>query len=220
VSRARRAATIAVVGVLLLFALVARPALAAPPPLAWVPPTDARVVPPGQLRRGGVPSLVADPTEPVVLERGAMLVFPADPGDPVRIEAHDVDIGFGTGKDELPDLITWAVANDPASVHELSVPTWSSARFVAVRAKTGRRTTVRAFVASRTSTPIVWYRADEEVAAWLLDDQAEPAFEGELSLLAPERTAWLGALRLATTSSIPSSARICSTVARGAADRP
>ena len=97
---------------------------------------------------------------------GELLLVPVEPGEVWRV-LGDVRYGLGTGAAESPDAITWW----PARGSDMTVPTWSSARFLAVRTKFPARAGVQLFVARSVSDAFAWYRFDEAIARWVFDGE-------------------------------------------------
>ncbi|WP_437894758.1 hypothetical protein [Sorangium sp. So ce124] len=166
--------------------LGAREATAAEP-LAWVAPPSVRVVAWSNGPQQGAPApdedraapVAADPTGPIALAAGQLLLVPVDPGDRLELRGDVAGIGLGSGVGSVPDVITWMPLPPlRAGARDVAVPTWSSARFVVVRAAAARgggSTPVAVRVAARERAPLAWYRLDEDVAAWLGGRAPAPA---------------------------------------------
>ncbi len=174
--------------VTLIVALVAYPrsGVASPPAdVAWAAPGDARVV------HWGADGVVTE-LRTVSLESSSqlspdeLLLVPVEPGEVWRV-LGDGRLGLATGAGETPDAITWW----PTPGSDITVPTWSSARFLAVRAKARAGASVQLFVARSVSDPFAWYRFDEAVARWLFDGEPlglSPPREAAAALRALEAT--------------------------------
>jgi hypothetical protein len=156
----------------------AEPPGGGPPRLAWVAPSTLRMVRLGA-RDASAHVTLADAERPVTLAPGLVLLVPAQPGDFLRVEGADVELGFGSGVTELPDVVTW-LPREPGIVRELMVPTWSSARELVVRSASGRPATVRVLTSSPLRRPLRHYRADEAVERMLWERAAPPEFVNEL----------------------------------------
>ncbi|XYH96333.1 hypothetical protein ACMHYB_52580 [Sorangium sp. So ce1128] len=189
---------------------------AAATPLAWVAPDSARVVswsdgswsdgrPQGAPAPEGARAapVAADPTAPVALKAEQLLLVPVEPGDRLEVRGDVAGIGLGSGVGDAPDVITWMPLPPlKAGARDVAVPTWSSARFLAVRAAVPRgaeRAPVAVRVAVRESAPLAWYRLDEDVAAWLGGRAPAPATApGEAGAL----LRWVDAARAALSAPV------------------
>src|SRR5688572_6183012 len=157
-----------------------RPACAAPRgDVAWVALGDARVVSWGE---GGkvTPLRSVDLQSAVELSPGELLLVPVDPGDVLR-GVGALALGLGSGSEDMPDAITWW----PAGSGQIRVPSWSSARFLAVRVTSRASSRVELYVARAVSDPFMWYRLDEAISSWLFDGRplaVAPPSEGAAAL--------------------------------------
>lgn len=172
---------------LLSLLLSARVFAAAPPPLplAWVSPSEARVV---AIRQGRLERVAAAPASAdgtIALRSGELLLFPVKAGDAVRVEGARVDVGVGTGNGEYADAVTFLPDTSPGSERELRIPVHSMARFCVVRGYGGSASAVRVFLAQPLERPMRWFRTDEDVASYLAGG-GRPNFSGELDALEPE----------------------------------
>lgn len=159
--------------VVLIATLAARPAVAGapePPAVAWTALGQGRVV--TWDARGELVLLRSVEVERgVELAPGEVLLVPVDAGDALR-SAGEVLLGLASGSDAMPDTITWWPATPRAGAteaRELRVPTWSSARFLAIRSTLAVRQHVQLSVARAASDPLAWHRFDAAVASWLFD---------------------------------------------------
>ncbi|MBN1609510.1 MAG: hypothetical protein JW940_22960 [Polyangiaceae bacterium] len=117
---------------------------------------------------------MADPGRMTLLGPRELMVVPAAPGSLVRVEGGDVDVGLGAGTEALPDAITWLAAGKGPV--DIVVPAWTMARFVVVRTSRAARTEARVLVAMPRDDAMAFYRADEQVALWLLGGASVPRF--------------------------------------------
>ncbi|WP_437277233.1 hypothetical protein WME90_39270 [Sorangium sp. So ce375] len=190
---------------------------AAAEPLAWVAPSSARIVSWTSGQQQGAPArertsaapVAADPSKPVALTTEQLLLVPVEPGDRLEVRGDVAGIGLGSGIADTPDVITWMPLPPlRAGARDVAVPAWSSARFVVLRAAAARgaaSTQVAVRVAARESAPLVWYRLDEDVAAWLGGRAPAPAnAPGEAGAL----LRWVVAARAALSA--PGAARASS----------
>ena len=137
---------------------------AEPAAVAWAPLGEARVV--NWSPQGTVTLLRGISLEsPVTLAPNELLLVPVDPGDVLR-SLGNVAIGLASGSADMPDAITWWPV---AQARDIRVPTWSSARFLAVRSAPGTSARVELLVARAVSDPFAWHRFDEAVKSWLFD---------------------------------------------------
>jgi hypothetical protein len=177
---------LAVLVLLVACVLPSRVRAAAPPPvpLAWVQPSEVRVV---TLRAGELARVerAAAADGAIALRAGELLLFPVKAGDAVRVEGGRSDVGLGTGSGAYADAVTFLPDPSPGSTRELRIPVHSMARFCVVRGQGGAAVTLRVYVARPLERPMRWFRADEDVAAYL-DGGARPNFAGELDALEPE----------------------------------
>ncbi|WP_437990900.1 hypothetical protein [Sorangium sp. So ce145] len=205
---AARRALLAAALVLAFGASGAREAAAAEP-LAWVAPESVRVALWSNGPQQGAPApdearaapVAADPAAPVALAAGQLLLVPVEPGDRLEVRGDVAGIGLGSGVGSVPDVITWMpLPPARAGARDFAVPTWSSARFVVVRAAAARGaggTPVAVRVAARERAPLAWYRLDEDVAAWLGGRAPAPATApGEAAAL----LRWVDAARAALSA--------------------
>ncbi len=119
-----------------------------------------------------------EPAWPASIDVGRLTLIPVNAGDQVRITGAAVYAGFASGTSETyPDEISWMGPTPPGIVR---VPTWSSARFVALRADAPTRVTLE--VMARADDPLREHRLDAAVHAWLTgetDSKPEPRSEAE-----------------------------------------
>lgn len=170
--------------------------------LAWQAPSQARIARWTASRSLTDAPCVRDPSQPTLIHPGELLLVPVAPGSLVRVEGRDLHVGLGTGTDVLPDAITWSADGmDPIDV---SVPSWTMARFVVVRAAKARPSPARVLVAMPVEDAMAFYRADEQVAAWLFDGASTPRFS-HATASHNARVRWLAAARdaLGTLSRTP-----------------
>jgi hypothetical protein len=178
-SRARRRCWLVGCALVLLsvtHAAGSAPASDAVPELAWQPPSQARIARWPASRSLQDTRSVADPSRMALLGPGELMVVPAAPGSLVRVEGGNVEVGLGAGAEVLPDAITWLTATQNRV--DIVVPTWTLARFVVVRAAQAVSTEARVLVAMPRDDAMAFYRADEQVAAWLFDGASAPLFSG------------------------------------------
>ncbi|WP_437295365.1 hypothetical protein [Sorangium sp. So ce426] len=196
---------------------------AAAEPLVWVAPGSAGVMPWSSGPQQGAPApdaaraapAAADPAAPVALTGGQLLLVPVEPGDRLEVRGNVAGIGLGSGVGSTPDVITWMpLPPVSAGARDVAVPTWSSARFVVVRAAAARGaggTPVAVRVAARERAPLAWYRLDEDVAAWLGGRAPAPATApGEAGAL----LRWVDAARAALSAPATAGARLDPAAAR------
>lgn len=149
----------------------------------WRPPSAIRSV--AWPRVEAAPVVEANPELPLRSSPERIAFMPVDAGDQVRLVGSDLQVGFASGTRELyPDTITWQHAPAPAIVR---IPTWSSARFLAIRA--ARPQDLGLEVAARAHDPLRAHRLDGAVYAWLTGDGPKPEAENaqdRRSLLALE----------------------------------
>lgn len=141
----------------------------------WSPPPAVRSIDWPDASAG---ALAHDPAWPSSIEVGRLTLLPVNSGDQVRINGAAVYVGFASGTSETyPDAISWLGPRPPGIVR---VPTWSSARFLALRADAPTRVTLE--VMARSDDPLREHRLDAAVHAWLTgetDSRPEPASEAE-----------------------------------------
>jgi hypothetical protein len=138
-----------------------------PPPLAWVPPAQLRLVALSARTPVATLRVVEDVDRPVAIGAGHELLVPAPAGTVVRVEGEGLELGLGFGRGAVPDAVVWRAAAPAASVQEIRVPTWGVPQVVVVRGRAGGagRATLR--VAARRKDPMLWFRADETLGEWL-----------------------------------------------------
>jgi hypothetical protein len=110
-----------------------------------------------------------DPSQPLPLLPTSVVLVPIEPGDYLQLEGVGVWVGLGSGSGgPYPDAITWQAA---AASGELRIPTWSTARFVALRSDQPQ--SVRLRVAARSERSLAEHRLDAAVYDWLVS-RVEP----------------------------------------------
>ncbi|MBN2194460.1 MAG: hypothetical protein JW751_16705 [Polyangiaceae bacterium] len=156
----------------LLLLLSPRHAGATPPDLAWVPPSELRLVELSHPTPSATLEEVTNLAEAIPIGKGEALLVPSAGGELVRLEGDELEVGFGTGIGPTPDAVVWPPANDPGRVREIRVPTWGMTQCVVVRGRDHRPVTAVVRVAARRADPMRWFRTDQEIAAWLRDPTA------------------------------------------------
>lgn len=136
-------------------------------PWRWEPPASARGV--GWPAAANAREL--DGSRSVEINATELVLVPVDPGDQLRLSGGAAELGLASGtSEEYPDMVTWLPRRAPGVVR---VPSWSSARFLALRA--ARAEHVRIERAARLDDGMREHRLDRAVYDWLSGDGAAPA---------------------------------------------
>lgn len=151
-------------GLICALGLSARAAVAEeiPSALVWSAPSEARVIewpdatPPGQ---------DVDPERLTQLKPGQVYLVPVEPGGHIKVEGAHLSVGLASGLALLPDTVTWYSGVPPSGI--VRIPSYTSARFVALTPRNTEVATARVRVATPRSEPMAWYRLDEAMWRWI-----------------------------------------------------